>query len=116
MPGGDRTGPLGTGPMTGRGLGYCAGLAGAFFGRRFGMGYGRGAGAGGRGRGWRHMFYATGLPGWMRFGWGDPAFLTDPPPGTEKRILEGEAEALKEQLDQIRKRLDELESGEKAGR
>ena len=25
MPGGDRTGPLGRGPMTGRALGYCAG-------------------------------------------------------------------------------------------
>lgn len=23
MPGGDRTGPLGTGPRTGRGMGYC---------------------------------------------------------------------------------------------
>lgn len=31
MPGGDRTGPLGMGPMTGRGLGYCAGFTG--FGR-----------------------------------------------------------------------------------
>ena len=26
MPGGDRTGPRGMGPMTGRGLGYCAGV------------------------------------------------------------------------------------------
>ena len=26
MPGGDRTGPLGMGPMTGRGLGYCTGF------------------------------------------------------------------------------------------
>lgn len=25
MPGGDRTGPLGEGPRTGRGAGYCAG-------------------------------------------------------------------------------------------
>jgi len=25
MPGGDRTGPIGAGPMTGRGAGYCAG-------------------------------------------------------------------------------------------
>ncbi|MBA7569646.1 hypothetical protein ES708_11387 [subsurface metagenome] len=25
MPGGDRTGPTGMGPMTGRGVGYCAG-------------------------------------------------------------------------------------------
>ena len=26
MPGGDRTGPMGQGPMTGRGAGYCAGF------------------------------------------------------------------------------------------
>ena len=26
MPGGDRTGPLGQGPMTGRGAGYCGGF------------------------------------------------------------------------------------------
>lgn len=26
MPGGDRTGPLGRGPMTGRGAGYCSGF------------------------------------------------------------------------------------------
>lgn len=26
MPGGDGTGPVGMGPMTGRGMGYCAGF------------------------------------------------------------------------------------------
>ncbi|MFW5971797.1 MAG: DUF5320 domain-containing protein, partial [Desulfovermiculus sp.] len=26
MPGGDRTGPMGMGPMTGRGAGFCAGM------------------------------------------------------------------------------------------
>jgi hypothetical protein len=31
MPGRDGTGPLGKGPMTGRGMGYCAGFSG--FGR-----------------------------------------------------------------------------------
>ncbi len=34
MPGGDRTGPVGAGPMTGRGAGYCNGFkAGAGMGR-----------------------------------------------------------------------------------
>jgi len=42
MPGGDRTGPLGFGPMTGRALGYCAGYntpgyANPRFGRGFGL-------------------------------------------------------------------------------
>lgn len=41
MPGGDRTGPMGMGPMTGRGLGYCTDFTG--FGR-FAKGRGRGFG------------------------------------------------------------------------
>ena len=63
MPAGDRTGPWGVGPMTGRGMGYCAGLPGPGFmspgsglglGRGFGFGRGFGRGFGfGRGRGWR---------------------------------------------------------------
>lgn len=70
MPFGDRTGPQGTGPMTGRGTGYCAGsgrpgFAGLNFGRCWfgfnrgperntgrGRGFGRGSGQGmGRGMG-----------------------------------------------------------------
>ena len=46
MPGGDRTGPMGMGPMTGRGAGYCAGSAAAGFANRvYGGGFGRGRGA-----------------------------------------------------------------------
>ncbi len=79
MPGGDRRGPRGMGPRTGRGLGYCAGSdrpgyqtdaapaaggwgfhragGGRGFGQGFGYGrgYGHGAGFGhgfGRGLGW----------------------------------------------------------------
>ncbi len=62
MPRGDRTGPWGLGPMTGRGMGYCAGFPGPGFmspgpgfgsGRGFGFGRGFGRGLGfGRGRGW----------------------------------------------------------------
>ncbi|KQC14529.1 MAG: hypothetical protein APR63_14055 [Desulfuromonas sp. SDB] len=59
MPGGDRTGPIGQGPRTGRGLGDCQGTGGnvsQWFGnltRNFlgrGLGLGRGGGRG-RGRG-----------------------------------------------------------------
>ena len=58
MPRGDRTGPMGMGPMTGRGLGYCAGYnapgyMNAVGGRGWGMGFGRGWGGGGWGGGWR---------------------------------------------------------------
>ena len=78
MPRGDGTGPESRGAMTGRGAGYCGGhgmpgYANAVPG--YGLGMGRGA-AWGRGRGWRNRYYATGLPGWARFGyapaWGAP--------------------------------------------
>jgi len=91
--------------MTGRGAGYCGG-----FGTR-----GRGIGGGGRpqgrsgGRGWRHWFYATGLPGWMRFGGYGPASLKLDPE-MEKQALENEAAALQSELDSIKKRLEEIES------
>ena len=43
MPGGDRTGPLGRGPMTGRAMGYCAGYPQPGYEKTFcfGRGYGR---------------------------------------------------------------------------
>ncbi|MGQ9635654.1 MAG: DUF5320 domain-containing protein, partial [Bryobacteraceae bacterium] len=69
MPFGDRTGPLGQGPRTGRGAGLCGGSAAPgnmnpTRGRGFG---GRG---GGGGRGWRNWLHATGLTGWQRAaGW-----------------------------------------------
>jgi hypothetical protein len=62
MPRGDRTGPWGAGPMTGRAAGYCAGYSVPGFmnptggyGRGWGRGRGRGLGRGwgrGFGRGW----------------------------------------------------------------
>jgi hypothetical protein len=80
MPRGDRTGPMGMGPLSGRGAGYCAGYdmpghANPGFGRGFGMGRGRGfrgGGYGGGGWGWRNRYWATGVPGWQRYGYGAP--------------------------------------------
>jgi hypothetical protein len=64
MPFGDRTGPLGQGPRTGRGAGYCSGFAVPGSMNR-GSGFGSfGRGGGGRGR--RNWFQATGLTGWQR--------------------------------------------------
>lgn len=54
MPRGDRTGPAGAGPMTGRGMGFCAGYHQP--GYATGSGFGRGTGRGFRNRrfaGWR---------------------------------------------------------------
>ncbi len=58
------------------------------------------------------MFHATGLPGWMRFGWGGQEFIEESPPETEKQFLEEEAAALNSRLDIIRKLLDELKGEE----
>ena len=56
MPRGDRTGPMGAGPMTGRAAGFCAGYGTPGFaglGGGGGRGFGRGGGWGrGCGRGW----------------------------------------------------------------
>ena len=58
MPRGDRTGPIGMGPMTGRGAGYCRGIGEIVFTnampRKGNIGFGRGRGKGfGMGMGWR---------------------------------------------------------------
>lgn len=108
MPRGDGTGPMGMGAGTGRSVGYCAGsempgYAHPVPGRGFGMGFARGRGAGGRGsggggRGWRNMFFATGLPGSMRFG--------------DTQALKTRVEALQSELDLIKKRLGQIETGE----
>ena len=100
MPGGDRTGPMGAGPMTGRGAGFCAGYPTAGYGN-----YGRGRGffgcGGGRGR--RHWFHATGLPGRMRAPVYGAADLQ-----VEKQALKDQLGALQSELDLVKRRLSEL--------
>lgn len=125
MPFGDRTGPMGFGPMTGRGAGYCAGypvpgfmnpLPGGGF-----WGWGRGFWGRGGGRGWRHWYYATGLPGWARAGmgvpaWGMPMGLSAgpiaPPVSSEQEaeILKGQVKYFEKALEEIKKRIADLES------
>ena len=109
MPRGDGTGPMGTGSMTGRGVGYCAGnTAPGFASAGYGGGWGgrcRGFAGGGYGR--RNMFYATGQPGWMRVGGGN-APLADPE--VEQAALKGRAEALGTELERIKARLEALDS------
>lgn len=107
MPRGDRTGPEGLGPRTGRGMGYCGGSSQpgfANFGFGFGGGWGRRSGGWGRGadRGWRFRNFAG---GWS--GWGVPVA---PRMSREDEIswLESQAKGLQESLQQIQKQLDEL--------
>ena len=112
MPGRDGTGPMGMGPMTGGGRGYCvapvAGMRPRPLGSRF---FGRG---GGRGR--RNTYYATGLPGWARAGCGYPAFdrgyMPDLSEKDEAEMLKEEAGALKEELGIIQERLAALEKAQ----
>ena len=119
MPRGDRTGPAGLGPMTGRGAGYCAGYdrpgyANPISGR--GVGFGRGWS--GRGGGFRNWYRATGLTGWQRAGmglpaWGgggyySPATPYQPTQAQEKDMLTEELKALREEIKAIKNRIQEL--------
>ncbi len=123
MPRGDRTGPNGMGPMTGRAMGYCAGFNSPGFtnpggGRGMGMGMGRG---GGRGMGFRR-------------GYGNAAY----PPATNINVntapendayaapadnfaaanadafasISGDIRALAESVEKLNKRIDALETPE----
>lgn len=128
MPRGDRTGPEGLGPMTGRAAGFCGGSpAPGCMNPGWGRGRGRGFGFSGRGggRGRRNWFYATGLPGWQRMAQGLPAFgwQGGSPYGTgprasewtakeEKEALKSEIDFLKKQLKSFEKRMEELEKEE----
>jgi len=109
MPGGDRTGPMGMGPRTGRGVGYCAGYNTSGYaepmpGRGMGRGFVRGRGfGGGRGFGWnRPNPYAYGVS----YGSGQG----------EAEILKGQAKAMREEMEAINARIKELESGTAQGK
>jgi hypothetical protein len=108
MPGGDGTGPVGMGPRTGRGAGFCAGSPTPGYmspvgGRGF---WGRGRGGG---RGWCHWLYATGLPFWARFrGYAMPQ--PQPNKELERQALQDRADALQSELDSIRKHISEVET------
>ncbi|MBN2512696.1 MAG: DUF5320 domain-containing protein [Sedimentisphaerales bacterium] len=113
MPGGDGTGPMGMGPMTGRAAGYCGGYVMPGY-ANYGMGrgfIGRGGGFGGRGggRGWRNWYYATGLPGWARFSGYPSGFSAAPTAEQEHQALKQQAQYLADSLDMINKRIEELQ-------
>jgi len=101
MPGRDRTGPMGAGPMSGRGTGNCAGY-GAPGNRSFYPWSSFRPGFGGGGRGWRHQYYATGLTVWQRAG------SMASTPEQELTGLRNSAEWLKTQLEAVTHHIDEL--------
>ena len=104
MPRGDRTGPMGAGPMTGRAMGSCTGIAAqgiTNFGRGqgCGMGVGRGGGFGrGGGRG-------------VGRGWGLPAAGIVPPTSEQEiAVLKQQAQQIGAELERIQGRIQELEA------
>lgn len=102
MPGGDRTGPMGAGPMTGRGLGYCVGYGASGFSHR-GGGWGLGGRGRGRGGGWRCGFHGMDRGRWWSM---NPPGATDPV--QERELLQREQAFLKSQMEQIQQRLEAL--------
>jgi len=103
MPRGDRTGPMGMGPMTGRGAGFCGGFGAPGFMNampgRGGMGFGRGRGRGfGMGMGWRH-------------GWGfQGAQVACQQQVDELSLLKNQAKYFGEALQSINSRISQLET------
>lgn len=97
MPRLDGTGPMGQGPMTGWGAGYCAGPADVppargFFGRGLRRGGGRGFGFWGAG-------YGPVAPGSYD-------------PEAEKRFLNNRADALSAELERVKRLLKDSGSEE----
>jgi hypothetical protein len=97
MPRGDGTGPLGQGPMTGRGFGYCSGSTQP--------GFVAGAGLG-RGRGFARCM-GRGLSGFGRgFGW--IGSLSYGNPQAEKSMLQNQLNALETAIAAIKNRLGSI--------
>ncbi len=115
MPGGDRRGPNGYGPMTGRGAGYCSGYSvpGYASGGRGRVGYGFGRGFRGGGRQWRGAGYGRwGAPDY----YGAPAYAPVPVqpypelrPEDEVRMLRDQARAMQKEVELVNERIAELE-------
>jgi len=116
MPRGDRTGPDGLGPMTGRGLGYCAGYDSPGYtkgvprgGGGFGRGFGRGF-RGGFGRGFGRGFgYYSGVPAY----YGAPVNWNAPTKEQELEALKSQAANYEQGLKDITRRISELEGESK---
>lgn len=118
MSAGNGRGPVGAGPMTGRGAGYCAGYSapGCADPVRGGGFYGQGRGAGGRGR--RNQLNASGAAsrgrGFRNFQRRNEAEFDSSVPDfsseNELRLLKEQAEFMQKELASVNERMKELES------
>ena len=85
-------------------MGYCAGYPHPGYAAPA-----RPMGWGGRGRGYRHMYYATGLPAWARPAYG-PATPVAPTKEQEMQELREYARELKAEMEAIEEQIEELEA------
>jgi hypothetical protein len=109
MPGLDRSGPMGVGPMTGGRRGICGRAGAAANLPAYGSGYGYGRGMGfrrgfGRGRGRDFGPAGGGYPYPQAHASRYPASKSD-----EMEMLRADAEAMRQSLDAIQRRITELE-------
>jgi hypothetical protein len=112
MPGGDGTGPIGRGPMTGRAIGFCAGYstpgyANPVYRRGLGRGFGRGIGRG---------FWSRGRGFWWRGEY--PEFPSrniyrNQSREEEKKYLEEMIIDLEQEIKDIRSRIQEISKEKK---
>jgi hypothetical protein len=109
MPRGDRSGPMGYGPLSGRRMGFCAGYdVPGFANPRGGGGMGR---AWGRGGGFgRGMAFRGGRQGWG--GYPVPVGFPGYGPVEEASQIKSEIEVLEKTLETLKKRLDEVKGTE----
>jgi hypothetical protein len=126
MPRGNKRGPDGEGPMTGRALGYCAGNEqpgftadavpqGAGRGLRNGAGLGPGFGRGfdrGRGMNGRFFLAARGRGAYYAPAAADEVENFDSPENEDRKItrLENLANTLTNELDIVKKQIDRLKN------
>ena len=107
MPGFNGTGPMGAGPMTGGGRGYCTGADSGFQPNYGQQGSGRGQGAG-RGQGYRRGFRRAG----GNAAGNAPQYNT--PDNTNRAdelgMLKAQAAEMKSALDNIQQRMAELDN------
>ncbi|HDQ25888.1 MAG TPA: hypothetical protein ENN43_03980, partial [bacterium] len=101
MPGGDRTGPLGAGPMSGRAAGFCGGNGMPGY---MNWGFGRGGSGFGRGRGFGRGFRAGAGRG---FGFGYAGYASPMRAADEKEMLKGRNAEIEEELKAIKERMKE---------
>jgi hypothetical protein len=108
MPGGDRKGPIGNGPMTGRAAGFCAGnqIPGYSnpdnfrYGRGYGFGRGFGRGLGRKYWGRRGTFFQRNFP--------EPYVSSDISKIEEKSYLENTIKNLEKEINTLHERIKEL--------